>query len=193
MFLQTLLNYLPYAFVSAFTPGPNNLLSMHTSGQGDRRAAAWLILGMGAGFLIVTLCCALLCYRLEKWLPAVTGVMKYVGAAYILYLALSILLSKPKESAYQAPSFWKGFTLQFVNPKLYLYALTIYTGYALPAGHGAMGLAAHAALITLIGLAGICTWAVAGNLLKAMFTKYARICNAVPAAVLIWCAVEMVF
>lgn len=192
MFAHTLFSYLAYALVSAFTPGPNNLLSLHTAGQGNRRVTLRLIAGMGAGFLTVTLCCALLCYQLEKWMPAFTGVMEYVGAAYIVYLAISILVSKPKESAFRTPSFWKGFTLQFVNPKLYLYAFTIYTGYALPAGCGAAGLALHAAAITLIGLAGICTWAVAGNLLKVVFTKYARVCNAALAAVLIWCAAGMV-
>ena len=46
-------------------------------------------------------------------------VMKYIGAAYILWLAIYIAFSK-KTSEYteQSASFLKGFMLQFVNVKI---------------------------------------------------------------------------
>lgn len=58
------------------------------------------------------------------------GVMKYIGAAYILWLAIHIVFSKPStENAEQSASFLKGFMLQFVNVKIYVFGVTALTGY----------------------------------------------------------------
>ena len=51
--------------------------------------------------------------------------MKYVGAAYILWLAIHIAIGKPETSKNQgASSFLKGFMLQFVNIKIYMFGIT---------------------------------------------------------------------
>ena len=45
--------------------------------------------------------------------------MKYIGAAYILWLAIHIAFSKKtSENTEQSASFLKGFMLQFVNVKI---------------------------------------------------------------------------
>ena len=57
-------------------------------------------------------------------------VLKYIGAAYILWLAIHIAFSKPStENAEQSASFLKGFMLQFVNVKIYMFGVTALTGY----------------------------------------------------------------
>ena len=59
-------------------------------------------------------------YGVNALLPNVMGVMKYIGAVYILWLAIHIAVSKPSsESAEQSASFLKGFMLQFANVKIY--------------------------------------------------------------------------
>ena len=63
-------------------------------------------------------------------LPNVMEVMKYIGAAYILWLAIHIVFCKPStENAEQSASFLKGFMLQFVNVKIYMFGVTALTGY----------------------------------------------------------------
>ena len=55
--------------------------------------------------------------------------MKYIGAAYILWLAIHIAFSKPStENAEQSASFLKGFMLQFVNVKIYMFGVTALPG-----------------------------------------------------------------
>ena len=57
-------------------------------------------------------------------------VLKYIGADYILWLAIHIAFSKPStENAEQSASFLKGFMLQFVNVKIYMFGVTALTGY----------------------------------------------------------------
>ena len=83
--------------------------------------------------------CALFCYELARYAPSAAGVLKYVGAAYILYLAVHVAMSKPDDGESRQMTFLKGFLLEFVNVKIILYAITVYTGYVIhgprPAGY----------------------------------------------------------
>ncbi len=55
-----------------------------------------LFLGIFAGYYVVQLICAVFVYGVSTLLPGVLGVMKYVGAVYILWLAFHIALSRPE-------------------------------------------------------------------------------------------------
>ncbi len=71
---------------------------------------------------------AIFVYGVSSLLPNVMEVMKYIGAAYILWLAIHIAFSKPStENAEQSASFLKGFMLQFVNVKIYMFGVTALT------------------------------------------------------------------
>lgn len=83
-----------------------------------------------AGYYVVQILCAIFVYGVNSLLPNVMEVMKYIGAAYILWLAIHIAFSKPStENAEQSASFLKGFMLQFVNVKIYMFGVTALTGY----------------------------------------------------------------
>ena len=77
-----------------------------------------MFFGIFAGYYVVQILCAIFVYGVNTLLPNVMEVMKYIGAAYILWLAIHIAFSKPStENAEQSASFLKGFMLQFVNVK----------------------------------------------------------------------------
>lgn len=90
-------------------------------------------------------------------------------------------------------SFMKGFLLQFVNVKIILYAITVFTGYVLPHDMSLGILLVHAAIVTMVGVAGTLTWAAAGGALQKFLTKYYRPFNLAMALVLLWCAASLVF
>lgn len=133
MFFSVVLSYLPYALVTSFTPGPNNILAFHTVGQKGWVQGRATLAGIVAGFFSVMAVCALGCYQLERLLPALTQVLPFAGALYLFWLALHLLRSTPAKDVSPRSTFWSGFFLQFVNGKIILYAITIYTGYVLPA------------------------------------------------------------
>ena len=134
MLLSAILSYLSYSLATAFTPGPNNILALYSVSQKGWRRGQSILCGIGFGFLSVMILCALFCYELVTYLPSVTGILKYAGAAYIVFLAVHIALSRPDDAEYTKISFSKGFFLQFVNAKIILYAITVYTGYLSPHG-----------------------------------------------------------
>ena len=125
-----LLNLLIYALINAFTPGPGNILALNTVTNYGYRKGRPLFLGIFTGYYVVQMLCAILVYGVSKLQPDLLLIIKYVGAAYILWLAVHIAISKAvPEDQRKSASFIKGFLLQFVNIKIYLFGITALTGY----------------------------------------------------------------
>ena len=123
-------NFFVYSVINAFTPGPGNILALNTVTNYGWKKGNPLFLGIFAGYYVVQLICAVFVFGVSAFLPGVLDVMKYVGAAYILWLAVHIAFSRPDgDSGERSASFWKGFMLQFVNVKIYLFGITALTGY----------------------------------------------------------------
>ena len=80
-----------YALVTGWSPGPNNVLLLSTTGQFGLKRSMKLITGIWTGFLTIMLLCAVFSVGLGKLLPGVVPYLKYIGAAYILYLAFTVL------------------------------------------------------------------------------------------------------
>ena len=125
-------NFLIYCVINAFTPGPGNILALNTVTNYGYKKGKPLFFGIFAGYYVVQILCAIFIYGVNSLLPNVMEVMKYIGAAYILWLAIHIVFSKPStENTEQLASFLKGFMLQFVNVKIYMFGVTALTGYVL--------------------------------------------------------------
>ena len=111
-----LTHFFVYAIVNAFTPGPGNILALNTVTNYGWKKGKPLFFGIFTGYYVVQIICAVFVYGVGTFLPDALQVMKYIGAAYILWLAIHIAISKPEVSEEQgSASFIKGFLLQFVN------------------------------------------------------------------------------
>ena len=123
-------NFLIYCVINALTPGPGNILALNIVTNYGYKKGKTLFFGIFAGYYVVQILCAIFVYGVNSLLPNVMEVTKYIGAAYILWLAIHIAFSKPStENAEQSASFLKGFMLQFVNVKIYMFGVTALTGY----------------------------------------------------------------
>ncbi|MBR1396446.1 MAG: LysE family transporter [Selenomonadaceae bacterium] len=185
-------SYLIYSLVTAYTPGPNNILSLHAVSQHGWHKGKFVLFGIAIGFLAVMLICAVSCYIMASFIPEILEVLKYVGAAYIAWLGVHIIRSTPSEDSEQSITFWNGFCLEFVNVKIILYAITIYTAYVIPKSFSLETLIFHALVITLIGISGTLTWAAMGHILQNFLNKHFKIFNLSMGLILIYCAVKLV-
>ena len=122
-------NFLVYCVINAFTPGPGNILALNTVNSYGWKRGKPLFFGIFAGYYTVQIICALFVCGIGAFLPGALKILKYIGAAYIFWLAIHVAISKPAtdESA-EGESFWKGFMLQFVNVKIYMFGITALTG-----------------------------------------------------------------
>ena len=186
--LAVLGNFLIYCIINAFTPGPGNILALNTVTNYGYKKGRPLFFGIFAGYYVVQILCAIFVYGVNTLLPNVMSVMKYIGAAYILWLAIHIAISKPSsENTEQSASFWKGFMLQFVNVKIYMFGVTALTGYIVAYMPTFPALLFFELVIATIGTIATTTWIGMGVLIQKFYLRHFRIINIILALTLLEC------
>ena len=179
---------LGYMTVCSFTPGPGNLLAMNTTQTYGFRRSRRLILGICAGYLCVQTLCALAVYGLSALLSQALSVLRYVGAAYMLYLAVHMLRSRPDGDLQgRDPTFRKGFLLQLVNVKIYFYMTTLLSVYLVPHIRTLGGVLLSGVGVVAYGSVACLAWAFLGVGLQKVYVRYYRWINLLLAAFLAEC------
>jgi threonine/homoserine/homoserine lactone efflux protein len=122
-----------FAAVSSGTPGPNNLMLM-TSGVnfGMKRSFPHLM-GITLGFCFMIFAVGMGLQTMFEVIPKLETILRYVGTAYLLWLAWKIANSgavgEGKASA-KPMGFWAAAAFQWVNPKAWFMAISAITTYA---------------------------------------------------------------
>lgn len=185
-------NFFLYSVINAFTPGPGNILALNTVTNYGWKKGKPLFFGIFTGYYVVQIICALFVFGVSAFMPSVLGVMKYIGAAYILWLAIHIAISKPpSDDEQKSASFMKGFLLQFVNVKIYLFGITALTGYVTDYSTALWVLLFFEIIIATIGTAATMTWIGAGVLIRNVYQKHFRIINILLGVILLECVYSM--
>ena len=185
-------NFFIYSVINAFTPGPGNVLALNTVTNYGYKKGRPLYWGIFAGYYVVQIICAVFVFGVSTFLPDVPGIMKYIGAAYILWLAVHIALSKPTTGTVEkSASFLKGFLLQFVNVKIYLFGITALTGYITEYSASLWVLLLFEIIIATIGTIATLTWIGMGVLIQRAYQKYYRVINIILALMLSECVYSM--
>ena len=186
---------LSYVLISTFTPGPSNISSSSLAVlYGYRRTLVYQG-GLAAGVFLMMFASGLVSASLLSWFPALEPVLRYIGAAYILYLAYGIIRASYHFSEGQARplGFWHGLLLNLSNPKLVVYALTLFTSFLASIAGRAGWLAAAALALALVSACATSVWAIFGAQIKDRLRdpRWARWINVGLAAFLVFAAVEL--
>lgn len=190
------LQFLTYATVTAITPGPNTMSSMSNAGRLGLKKALPFNVGIFCGLAVITPVCALFCSLLSSVIPKIKTPMLIIGAVYILYLAWKTFKSTPEmeESQTTGKGFLSGLTLQFVNPKTYLYCIVSMEAYILPYySDQPIALVGFGLLLALIGFVFTLCWSLFGSVFKLRFSKHAKVTNTIMALLLVYCAISLFF
>ena len=185
-------NFFIYSVINAFTPGPGNILALNTVTNYGYKKGRPLFWGIFAGYYVVQMICAIFVFGVSTFLPDVLGIMKYIGAAYILWLAVHIAMSRPDaDSVEKSASFLKGFLLQFVNVKIYLFGITALTGYITDFSDSLWVLFLFEFIIATIGTVATLTWVGMGMLIQKIYQRHYRVINVILALTLLECVYSM--
>lgn len=185
-------NFFIYSVINAFTPGPGNILALNTVTNYGYKKGRPLFWGIFAGYYVVQMICAIFVFGVSTFLPDVLGIMKYIGAAYILWLAVHIAMSRPNaDFVEKSASFLKGFLLQFVNVKIYLFGITALTGYITDFSASLWVLLLFEFIIATIGTVATLTWVGMGVLIQKVYQRHYRVVNVILALTLLECVYSM--
>jgi len=193
--LTNLYPFLIYVAVTTFTPGPNNIMSMTNAMHYGYRRMLGFLGGVSVGFFIVMLTSGLLNVVLTGWLPSLEKWLKILGAIYMLYLAVHVARSKPAEldgGINPDNSFQAGFAMQFLNIKVILYGITVYSLFIIPVHRDAITIALFAMALAMVGFAATSCWGLGGNLFRGAVRKNYRWFNAAMAGLLVYTAIASV-
>lgn len=191
-----LLPFVTYAVVTTFTPGPNNIAASATGMRLGYRRTLPFLLGMLAGFMLIMLASGLLTDLARRAYDGILPWLKWVGVAYMTWLAVSLFLPTKHDSDEPARNarFFDGMFLQVVNPKLILYGITIYSSFQTLLAGTPGRLVGSVVLLSLLGFSSISLWAVVGSTFSRLLkTKTAKLVfNIVMALLLLYSAVAIV-
>ena len=180
--------------VVGYTPGPANIYSLAMSLRHGRKQSMVMWLGLLTGFLIAVTLMAVLTHFIGMAFGEYVGFLKYLGAAYIVYLAYRIWRSNRQGNEKQGDcTFVSGMLVQMTNAKMLLFDLTAFSTFVLPYSNSLVDLLEVGVWLVLAGPGGNLVWLLAGSYLRQFFTKYGRQVDVVSAMALVLCALYIVF
>lgn len=124
-------------FLAVASPGPDFAVTLRESISHGRIAGLWTSLGIGiAIFVHVGYCILGLGIIISKSI-VLFNLIKYLGAAYLIYIGICALRSQAKEKItdisfdLESPSAFKSFSIGFIanalNPKATLFFLAVFS------------------------------------------------------------------
>lgn len=180
--------FLAYSIIVTFTPGPSNIVIFSTAQNRGHKKALEFVAGATLAFgIMLSLSAALNSYLFEI-MPKIQTVMQIIGTAYILYLAWKILHMDDGGNADSSGGFMTGFTMQFVNPKVILFTLTVIGSFVIPVITDPLDIALYVAILTLIGMCAYSSWVVLGTLFRRYLRPYQKQANIILALTMVYCA-----
>jgi threonine/homoserine/homoserine lactone efflux protein len=157
-----------FAFVSSITPGPNNTMLLASGANFGFRASLPHAAGVFVGFLgLIGLC------GIFKAFPILHGILKWGGAAYLLWLAFKIASSRAigaGRSGSRPMTFLQAVAFQGINPKGWAMALGAVATY-LPTGYGLVDLALGVLIFGALNGPSILTWMGSGVALRHVLER----------------------
>jgi threonine/homoserine/homoserine lactone efflux protein len=143
--LNDLLLFSGAALLMVLTPGPNMIYLISRSICQDRKAGVISLFGVIAGFLVHMFAAAIGLTALFLAVPLAYEILKWAGAAYLLYLAWQAVRPGARSpfEARQLPEdppsrlFLMGFLTNVLNPKIAVFYLSIFPQFVSPE-HGSV-------------------------------------------------------
>jgi threonine/homoserine/homoserine lactone efflux protein len=184
------------------TPGPDTLYVLARSVAQGRGAGIVSVLGGSTGRLVHTASTALGLSALVAASPGALGVVRYLGAAYLLYLAVRMVATaSPRDGAPTPPQplgaiYRQGLVTNLLNPSVALFFVAFLPQFA-RAEAGSVGL--QLLLLGLVFTASATLWSMTIALLAGGFgdwlarhPQYVRIQRLFAAAVFAALALRLI-
>ena len=188
-------SFLIYCFVGGITPGPANLCSLSAALRYGRGPALRQWRGLFCGFFLDAMGAVALTWLLGAALNEYVGMLSWVGAAYLLWMAWHMARSRGTGPDHDpaAPSFRAGLLVNLTNVKVIIFCVTALAGYVLPYDPSLWALLPVGIFLPFTGPVCNLVWLFAGASLQTLFASHRRAVDLVMALSLALCAVSLVW
>ncbi|KQT21307.1 MULTISPECIES: LysE family translocator [Bradyrhizobium] len=166
--------FLIFMVVMYFTPGPNNIMLLSSGLTYGFRRTIPHIVGIVIGFAFMVAAVGLGLGTVFLAYPILQTVLKYAGAAYLIYLAAVIAMSgpaRPGEEEGRGPmTFWGAAMFQWINAKGWVIVIGTITAYAAIAQFP-LNIAIQTLISLIVGTVSTVVWALFGTALRPVLTS----------------------
>jgi len=186
-----------FASVTAFTPGPNNIMLAASGVNFGFAHTIPHMLGVTAGFMAVLAVCATGLGLIVTTVPALLVALKAACGLYMLWLAWKVATASVVNDDDSAPkrplTFFQAAVFQWINPKALVVALSAIAIYVRP-DNRAVDFAILLVVFTATTAGSVATWAGFGVGLRRFLKDpaHARIFNVAMALLLVASIVPIV-
>lgn len=189
MTAELMLAFASFAFVGSITPGPNNAMLLASGLNYGFRRTVPHIAGISLGCVAMLVLVGLGLGAVFEAVPVLYTALRYVGAAYLLWLAWNIARSGPmadRQASGRPMTFWQAAAFQWVNPKAWILVVGAVGTYA-PRDRFELNVAVLAVLFGMVNAPSICVWAGFGTMLRPLLAdpRRVRMFNVAMAALLV--------
>jgi len=176
-------------FVTAYTPGPNNVVASYSGFNFGFRKTIPHILGVTLGFTSLVLFLTIGLINVFKLFPIIQIVIRYLGTIFLIYLAYKIASSTTvDETKKENPvKFIETFLFQYLNPKGVMVGIIVVSTYV-ELGENYLNYATQVvALAFLFSSTSITLWTFIGKFLRKFATndKFIKYFNYVMSVLLL--------
>ena len=160
-------------FVTAYTPGPNNVVASYSGFNFGIKRTIPHILGVTLGFTSLVIFLTIGLINVFKLFPIIQVVIKYLGTLFLLYLAYKIASATNSEETKQENpvKFIETFFFQYLNPKGVMVAIIVVSTYV-ELGENYINYATQVVLLAfLFSSTSITLWTFIGKFLRKFATN----------------------
>lgn len=157
-----------FAFVTAITPGPNNLLLANSGAQFGVRKSWRHLIGIRIGVIGLILLCACGAGVALQTHPSWYLAIKYIGLAYMFWLIIKLLCTNSfvgKATKSKPINVTQATLFQLGNMKAWMASLALVTSYSLPSSYW-LSVALITFVFTTFGLLANMTWVWVGQKIR---------------------------
>jgi threonine/homoserine/homoserine lactone efflux protein len=185
-----LIAFVVFAAVMYFTPGPNNIMVLSSGLTYGFRPTVPHIAGITIGCAFMVAAVGLGFGTVFVAYPFLQTILKYAGAAYLIYLAAVIAMAEPvtpgQDNRRGPMTFWGAVLFQWVNVKGWVMVIGTITAYAGIASFP-WNIVIQVVLCLLLGVVSTSIWALSGSSMRSLMTspRAVRAFNIVMAVLLL--------
>ena len=160
-------------FVTAYTPGPNNVVASYSGFNFGIVKTIPHILGVTLGFTSLVLFLTIGLINVFKLFPIIQTIMKYLGTLFLIYLAYKIGTSRTADDTKKENpvKFIETFLFQYLNTKGVPVAIIVVSTYV-ELGENYMNYATQVVFLALLfSSTSITLWTFIGKFLRKFATN----------------------
>jgi threonine/homoserine/homoserine lactone efflux protein len=158
-----------FAFSMAITPGPNNVMLTASGVNFGFRRTLPHMLGIALGFPVMALAVGLGLGSLFEAYPLIHGILKYVGFAYLLWLAWKIATAgRTVDTGTEASpiNFLQAAGFQWVNPKGWIAVVGAIAAFTTPQGDILQEVLLITGVFAFVTLPSLAVWTLFGTAIR---------------------------